>query len=78
MIKKMNIDLKTTLIQWTLTIVCKTIIFRSKWTILKSVMLKPFPRLKPGSKSKKIISQRPFNLEKYELTMRSIKKIDVN
>ena len=41
-------------------------------------MLKPFPRLKPGSKFKKIISQRPFNLEKYELTMRSIKKIDVN
>ena len=38
---------------------------------------KPCPRLKPGSKSQKMILQRPFNFEKYELTMSSIEKIDV-
>ena len=31
----------------------------------------------PGSKSQKMILQRPFNFEKYELTMSSIEKIDI-
>ena len=38
---------------------------------------KPCPRLKPGSKSQKMILQRPFNFEKYELLMSSIEKVDV-
>ena len=33
--------------------------------------------LLPGSKSQKMILQRPFNFEKYELTISSIEKIDV-
>ncbi len=57
--------------------VCKNIFFRSKYTILKPVLQKPFPRLKSGSKSQKIILQPPFNFEKYKLKMTSIEKIDV-
>ena len=38
---------------------------------------KPCPRLKPGSKSQKMILQRPFNFEKYESLMSSIENIDV-
>ena len=41
------------------------------------VNTKPCPRLKPGSKSQKMILQRPFNFEKYESTMSIIEKIDV-
>jgi hypothetical protein len=37
---------------------------------------KPCPRLKPGSKSQKMILQRPFNFEKYESLMSSIENIE--
>ena len=35
------------------------------------------PRLKPGSKSQKMILPRPFNFEKYESAMSVHEKIDV-
>ena len=38
---------------------------------------KPCPRLKPGSKSQKMILPRPFNFEKYETAMSVHEKIDV-
>ena len=38
---------------------------------------KPCPRLKPGSKSQKMILPRPFNFEKYETALSVHEKIDV-